>query len=156
MHKHLRRLDQVWLPHAVYFVTTCVRDRRPILACEPAATILRTEWARASTHHGWLIGRYVIMPDHVHFFCAEHPGGAQRPLSAFMALWKQWTAKNIVRAGLAKAPVWQKEFFDHLLRSDESYAEKWGYVRENPVRAKLVPHWEEWPWQGFVNFDAPV
>jgi hypothetical protein len=32
-------------------------------------------------------------------------------------------------------PIWQREFFDHLLRSEESYDQKWNYVRENPVRA---------------------
>ena len=84
LHKHLRRLDRVWLPDAVYFVTACTRDRRSLLAQEAAAAVLRREWASASARHGWLIGRYVIMPDHVHFFCAEQGGGAQRDLAAFM------------------------------------------------------------------------
>jgi len=35
-------------------------------------------------------------------------------------------------------PHWQDGFFDHLLRSDESYGEKWNYVLQNPVRAGLV------------------
>jgi hypothetical protein len=35
-------------------------------------------------------------------------------------------------------PDWQKGFFDHVLRSQESAGEKWKYVRENPVRAGLV------------------
>ena len=156
LHKHLRRLDRVWIPNAVYFVTTCTQDRRPILADGQAAGILRQEWASAATRHGWLIGRYAIMPDHVHFFCAEQAGGATRHFSAFMSLWKEWTAKGLARAGVAEPPVWQKQFFDHVLRSDESYAEKWAYVRENPVRAKLVARWEDWPWQGFVDFDSPL
>lgn len=156
MHKHLRRLDRIWAPQALFFVTTCVRDRRPILACEQAEGILREEWAAAAARHGWLIGRYVIMPDHVHFFRAERPVGAQRSLSAFVGSWKEWTSKKMVRLGLTTGPVWQKEFFDRLLRSDESYAEKWSYVRDNPVRAGLVGRWEDWPWQGFVDFDSPL
>ena len=39
-------------------------------------------------------------------------------------------------------------FFDHLLRSEESYAQKWDYVRENPVRAGLVKNVEDWPYAG--------
>jgi hypothetical protein len=35
-------------------------------------------------------------------------------------------------------PHWQKGFFDHILRGDESYSAKWDYVRENTVRAGLV------------------
>jgi len=48
--------------------------------------------------------------------------------------------------------VWQEGFFDHVLRSDESYAEKWNYVRQNPVRAGLVARAEEWPYQGEIVY----
>ena len=34
-------------------------------------------------------------------------------------------------------PIWQKSFIDHILRSDESYGNKWEYVRQNPERAGL-------------------
>jgi REP element-mobilizing transposase RayT len=178
LHKHLRRLDRVWIPNAVYFVTACTQDRRPILAGEQAAAVLRQEWASAAARHSWLIGRYVIMPDHVHFFCTAAddvagvadpglPAGHDLPASAkpatgaeslanFMRAWKQWTAKRLKRELGFNVPLWQAEFFDHVLRSDESYAEKWAYVRENPVRAKLVARWEDWPWQGFVDFDSPL
>jgi putative transposase len=46
------------------------------------------------------------------------------------------------------APIWQRGFFDHVLRSDESYAQKWNYVRENPVRAGLVKNPDDWPFSG--------
>ena len=48
------------------------------------------------------------------------------------------------------APLWQPGFFDHLMRSDESYAQKWDYVRENPVRHGLVPASDAWPYQGEI------
>ncbi len=118
-------------------------------------SVLRHEWGAAREHHGWLIGRFVIMPDHVHFFCAEVPGGARHSLSRFVGAWKEWTAKELVEVVPTTAPVWQKRFFDHVLRSDESYAEKWKYVRDNPVRAGLVADSASWPFQGFVDFDSP-
>jgi hypothetical protein len=43
------------------------------------------------------------------------------------------------------------EFFDHILRSSESYSEKWNYVRDNPVRAGLVANADDWPWQGQIE-----
>ncbi len=95
------------------------------------------------------------MPDHVHFFCAEQAAGAKQNLSRFIGAWKEWTAKALVKTLNLSAPIWQKQFFDHVLRGGESYAEKWSYVRENPVRAGLVAQWDEWPWQGFVDFDSP-
>jgi putative transposase len=46
--------------------------------------------------------------------------------------------------------IWQPGFFDHLLRTDESYGQKWEYVRMNPVRTGLVSTPEEWPYQGEI------
>lgn len=117
--------------------------------------ILRREWATAKDRHGWLVGHYVVMPDHVHFFCAEVTGGARHTLSRFVGGWKEWTAKELIRLLPILAPAWQKRFFDHVLRSDESYAEKWMYVRNNPVRAGLATDADTWPFQGFVDFDSP-
>ncbi len=155
LHRHLKRLGRVWIPHAVYFITTCTHGRKTMLAESGGAEVLRAEWAAARERHGWLIGRYVIMPDHVHFFCAEQAGGAQQPLSRFMERWKEWTSKGLGRAGLGVAPFWQAGFFDHVVRDDESYADKWQYVRENPVRAGLVAMWSDWPLQGWIDFDDP-
>jgi REP element-mobilizing transposase RayT len=149
-------LDRVTVPRALYFITICTQARRPVLASDAAVSILREEWAVASTRHGWLVGRYVIMPDHVHFFCIEQSAGALRPLSMFIAKWKEWTAKRLIQTTGVSAPVWQKQFFDHVMRGDESYAEKWTYVRDNPVRAGLVERWEAWKGQGFVDFDHPL
>ena len=154
-HGHLRRLDRVWVPGAVYFITACTQGRRPVLARPAVHEVLRREWESAQERHGWRIGRYVIMPDHVHFFCAERPEGADHELSRFMGSWKEWTAKNLRESMEGEGPLWQEEFFDHVLRSDESYGEKWAYVRENPVRAGWVATWEAWPYQGFVDFDCP-
>jgi hypothetical protein len=57
--------------------------------------------------------------------------------------------KRLLRLEIPK-PHWQEGFFDHLLRSHESYAQKWDYVRLNPVRAKLSQTPETWPYQGEI------
>jgi len=44
------------------------------------------------------------------------------------------------------------ELHDHVLRSNESYSQKWNYVRENPVRAGLVKSAEDWPYQGEIVY----
>jgi hypothetical protein len=62
---------------------------------------------------------------------------------------KNTISKTLSENGVA-APHWQKTFFDHLLRSSESYSEKWNYVRENPVRAGLVASAEDWPYVGEI------
>lgn len=64
------------------------------------------------------------------------------------SLSKHWRGDGIV------APHWQKGFFDHLIRSNESHAEKWKYVMENPVRGGLVKRTEDWPYAGRIRPDA--
>jgi REP element-mobilizing transposase RayT len=100
---------------------------------------------RGHREHGVATGRYVIMPDHLHVFvylpetgCAlvRWEGGLKRHLS------------TVVASEFGVGSVWQRGFFDHVLRSGESYSEKWEYVRMNPVRAGLCARSEDWPWQG--------
>ena len=121
---------------------------------QPIANILIGEWTDAHSRHGWAIGKCVIMPDHVHFFCA--PELDAKPLNDFMREWKSWTSRKINAllprsATAATSPLWQREFFDHILRSDESYTQKWDYVRENPVRAGFVSSAGDWPFAGTID-----
>ena len=150
--RHLRRLGQMWEKQPVYFITTCVAARRPLLATPAIHDILREEWAGLQDRHHWAVGRYVLMPDHVHFFMMPLPNGA-KPLPGVMGRWKEWTAKRIVTATGLLPPVWQPEFFDHVLRSTESRSAKWEYMRQNPVRAHLVGDAEDWPYAGSIDFE---
>jgi REP-associated tyrosine transposase len=107
-----------WIERPIYFITTCTFKRRAILASKEAAQVLVDEWRNAHDRHGWAIGRYVIMPDHVHFFCSAELDA--KALPAFMQAWKQWTSKRMARELKLSGPLWQEEFFDHVLRSSES------------------------------------
>ena len=154
VHKHLRRLERIWVESPIYFVTTCTKNRMPVLARDDIVQILIEEWRNARDLHGWAIGRYVIMPDHVHFFCA--PELEAKTLSDFVGAWKSWTSRRVrklhgPRSAPAATTLWQREFFDHVLRSSESYSEKWDYVRENPVRARLVESGDEWKYAGEIE-----
>ena len=150
--RHLKRLAFVWEKQPVYFITTCVAGRRQLLANAAAHEILCAEWAEMRERHGWAVGRYVVMPDHVHFFVAPLLDGA-KPLGTAIGKWKEWTAKRILKTVVVAAPLWQPEFFDHLLRSSESRGEKWNYVCENPVRAGLVTCTQDWPFAGAIDFE---
>ena len=89
------------------------------------------------------LGRYVIMPDHVYLFVR---GNLDFALRQWVRMLKRALSSTIPVA----PPHWQHGFFDHLIRHGESYAGKWEYVRQNPVRAALVHQAEEWPWQGEI------
>jgi REP element-mobilizing transposase RayT len=87
------------------------------------------------------------MPDHVHLFVAFPPEGMTLP--EWIKALKSMLGKQLLRLGTQK-PHWQEGFFDHVLRSAESYLQKWEYIRMNPVRAGLCKEAEEWPYRGEI------
>jgi putative transposase len=91
------------------------------------------------------VGRYVIMPDHIHLF-------VRGTLDFCLRQWVRMLRRALATRIVAVPPHWQPGFFDHLLRNDESYAQKWEYVRQNPVRAGLVESAEDWPYQGEIVY----
>lgn len=137
------RLDRVFQNYdpPLYFVTFNTLYRKPLLARKEMFDAF-TAYAEKNLTRGRAVGRFVIMPDHVHLFVRI---GRDSKLSDFVRLLKQ----TLTRA-LDAGDMWQPGFFDHLLRNSESYSEKWNYVRENPVRAGLVERGEDWPWQGEI------
>lgn len=94
------------------------------------------------------MGRYVVMPDHLHLFCAPNQIEPV-PLERWVQFWKSWTSQRWPRP--AEQPVWQKSLWDTQLRRGESYGNKWDYARLNPVRHKLVSDPADWPYQGEMN-----
>jgi putative transposase len=114
----------------LYFITICTLHLHKISDLGTAHRAFESDIRRARDEFGVAVGRYLIMPDHVHFFVrggdnfnfAQWVNGLKRPISVSFGATK-------------KSRLWQPGFFDHILRNDESYSEKWEYVRENPARA---------------------
>jgi putative transposase len=126
----------------IVWLTVCTKDRRPWLNCETAHRCLLDAWRAADA---WLVGRYMIMPDHVHIFCS--PGDLNITLESWVKYWKSIFSKSAQNPGWK----WQSGYWDTRLRRHESYTEKWMYMAENPVRAGLVVKTEDWPYQGELN-----
>ena len=120
--------------HPTFFIIICASDRKsqPLLQDDLPARLLEA----IHYQHGqgfWWTHVAVIMPDHVHLL-ATFP--VSMPES--IARRKQWTSRNC-------GVEWQRDFFDHRLRNEESVREKCDYILLNPVRAGLVANWQKWP-----------
>ena len=154
MRERLRRLERLFAPSPIYFVTAATCGRRNILA-SPATNAAILRFAERGADRGAWLGAYVLMPDHLHGFVALDD--RKTSLSSWMKSLKNALSKSLRESGIP-SPHWEKGFFDHVLRSAESYSQKWHYVRENPVRAGLVSHWENWPHLGEphpIEYRAP-
>ncbi len=145
--QRLKRLDWVFADRPVYFVTACVEGRRPALANKLVFDAFQ-EFCFEGLERGFFVGRFVLMPDHLHLFIVV-PHEVPHALSIWMKGLKRSLTRVLDEMGVS-SPHWQKGFFDHVMRSGESYSEKWNYVRDNPVRAGLVAEADAWPFQGEI------
>jgi REP element-mobilizing transposase RayT len=131
----------------IVFLTLCSKHRQAWLANRQVHALLRKVWSEADA---WLVGQYVIMPDHVHLFAAPNPsweGEAPAEPPSFDNWVRYWKSQFTKRHGDV-SHGWQSDYWDRRLRSQESYADKWDYVRNNPVRHGLTATASEWPYQG--------
>jgi putative transposase len=129
----------------ILLITACTYQRRRILARKNIHDLIVDAWTQAPE---WTVGRYVVMPDHVHLFAAENELHGY-PLGQWVGKWKAHVSRRW--PGRANDPIWQRSFWDHQLRNGDSYDVKWLYVRNNPVRHRLVNDPDEWPFQGTLN-----
>ena len=128
-------------PNCVFLtVTTAHRGRW--LAQPSVQRTLHDIWEHKAT--AWLVSDYLLMPDHLHLFCAPHD--LKFTIERWIAFWKDRFAKTHPDAG-----AFQAGGFHHRLRDDKSYAAKWRYVQGNPMRAGLVTPPEQWPNAGRVH-----
>jgi len=129
------------------FVTIGVQPRKPVLANQTFAETFVRACADADA---WLIGRYVIMPDHIHFFCSP-----AKIADGSFKLWIRYLKERISKRLKMQTDQieWklQSDFWDTQIRNGEHYHQKWEYVRQNPVRKELVQKADEWRWQGELN-----
>jgi len=136
------RLGLIYISEPLYFVTFATRDRRRIPSLHAAQLALEQYACCAIAKFNVALGRYVIMPDHVHLFVR---GDRNFTLSSWIG-----GLKRAISVALKSQRLWQPGFFDHILRSEESYADKWNYVCDNPVRAGLVKDSDDWLYQGEI------
>jgi putative transposase len=140
----------------VYFVTFNTHIRATLLA-KPEVHEAFLRYCRRAADFRVGVGRYVLMPDHIHLFVCLGVGsttslsgwikGLKRELDRVL---RSMGCKPLALPGQTLTSFWQPGFDDHLLRSDESYAAKWHYVFQNPVRAGLVTRAEDWPYAGEI------
>jgi putative transposase len=129
----------------IIFDTVCTKDRASWLTNNAVHRLLRETWQEADA---WWMGRYMIMPDHIHFFAAAT--NSLIPYENWVKYWKSQFSKR------HKMPEhrWLTDHWDVRVRNETAYEEKWDYTLQNPVRAALVTNQEDWPYLGVIH-DLP-
>jgi len=94
---------------------------------------------------------FCLMTNHIHILCTSvSPDSAavrgEFVLTKLMRLFKGSTARVANLALGRQGPFWQHESYDHAVRDEPEMERFFWYVLMNPVKARLVESFEEWPW----------
>jgi REP element-mobilizing transposase RayT len=147
-HRHLAHVSS-FRDNPIVFFTACTYRRHKLLARRECHKILRDLWEASASHDGWWVGNYILLPDHVHFFA--RPSTDAQPIARWVQMWKGVSSRKIAAVLSIDPPIWQRDYFDRYLRSEDTYSEKWDYVERNAVRAGLVMNVEDWPHRGIIH-----
>jgi REP element-mobilizing transposase RayT len=127
----------------IYFITiNCEMRETNQLVTDKVATALFETIRHRQDNNLWWPHLFLLMPDHIHALISFPQ--SDKPVKLIVRKWKEWTAKTL---GIN----WQRDFFEHRLRHDESRREKADYILQNPVRKKLVTRSEDWSFVYFAD-----
>lgn len=127
---------------SIYRLTVCTKNNQPWLTQPDAHQALLAAWEEADT---WMVGHYLLMPDHVHLFCAPHL--ARVDLGHWVRFWQS----HFRSANFTKPWEWARNYCDTRLHDHDDYTAKWEYTQQNPIRHGHVETPEDWPYQGQLN-----
>jgi putative transposase len=151
IHFYRRRLPHWNLQGFTYFITFRVRgfSEKPLETPELAALVEESIWFGYG--HRYRLDAYVIMPDHVHLLIEPLN---HWDLSSILKGLKGFTAREINKMLRRKGPFWQDENFDHLIRNDKDWLDKFNYIHLNPVKAGQVEQPQDYPFSSLVTLHS--
>ncbi|MDO8599313.1 MAG: transposase [bacterium] len=146
--KTIRLPREVYRGPQAYSLTIATADRQPYFRESELVHDVR-DMLHVVARRQFEIVAYCFMPDHLHLLVLAHEDGAD--LLAFVKSFKQRTGFMFRKhRGVV---LWQKGYFDHILRRDEDLRIVARYIFENPVRAGLVSDFRVYPFSGSFTHD---
>ncbi len=128
---------------AFYFITTCCHNKQKIFLDKENAQIFLNalDWL---VEKGYIDLHFcIVMPDHVHLVFQLT---GDKTLAEVLKTLKQFTGRRIRQRIGIKNSIWQDQYYDHLIRKDESLYKIIEYCWYNPVRAGIVDNPKEYPY----------
>jgi REP element-mobilizing transposase RayT len=144
---HGKRLPRVCYEggHPIH-VIVCTRDRRPVFLAKDFATVT---FELIASNPVTIAAS--LMPDHLHWLMAAE----EESFSSLIGRFKS-VSTRIAWCHGHDGKLWQRSYFDHIVRSSESCRRVAQYIVENPVRAGLVADWHEYPHSVFFEERCPL
>lgn len=139
------------LPYA-YFVTSRCFESRPFFKNEDLAKETVSALLELRSKFSFRLFVYCLMPDHLHLLLSPDEGKIS--ITKLMQIFKGKTTHILWKYGF-KGKLWQKSYYDHVMRTYEDLHETVKYILYNPVRANLVVNPLEYPFSQLLD-ELPV
>jgi putative transposase len=147
-------------PGGTFFFTLVTFERRSIFTDEGAVEQLRQAFRYVMGRHPFTIEAAVILPDHLHMLWQLPQGDGD-----YSSRWRlikshfthHWEDGNDIpisgsRRLKEEGVVWQRRFWEHLIRDDEDWRRHVHYIHYNPVKHGLVQAPIEWKYTSFHDY----
>jgi len=132
-----------------YFITCATYQKKPYFSDKVVVDIVLPVMNRCSAQNGFGIYTYCFMPNHLHMLVV---GEEKSSLHRFMRTFKQESSFAFKRG--YKNSLWQRSYYDRILRTDETLEEVAWYIMNNPVRKGLADNCESYPFSDSLLFDV--
>ena len=148
----------------LHFITTSCYQRAPILADRRNRDLFLRVLEHVRRRYRFVVVGYVVMPEHVHLLLSEPE--RDNPSLVTQAL-KQGFARRLLgrlrrtrsaqqgclwNTALENGHIWQRRFYDFVVRTERKRIEKLRYMHRNPVKRDLVHEPEQWRWSSYRHY----
>jgi putative transposase len=145
---------RAWVPGGTYFFTVNLLERNRRLLVDHV-DLLRIAFAKARDKHPFETIAAVVLPDHIHCTWQLPPGDSDNA-----ARWKaiKATFSHSLPPGERRSPrrvakgergIWQRRYWEHLVRDERDLATHVDYIHFNPVKHGHVARVRDWPYSTF-------
>jgi putative transposase len=140
-----------------YFFTLNLADRSQSLLTENIA-LLRGAFEYTRERHPFVVDAIVILPDHLHAIWTLSDGDSDFALrwrlikTAFSRGLAHGEYRSDSRQSKGERGIWQRRYWEHLVRDDVDFSRHVDYIHINPVKHGLVTRVADWPHSSFHRF----
>jgi putative transposase len=133
-----------------YFLTLCTQRRLRVFITSKAVDLVLVQLLRSARDERIAVFAYCFMPDHLHLLVEGTDPASE--LTEFVRIFKQRSSFHWKSA--FGSELWQRSYFEHVLRSHESSIDAARYVLANPLRAGMVSSVEDYPFLGSLTMSV--
>lgn len=147
--QRLRLPAREYIGRRTYFITICTENRAPFFSDLATGLWVLDKLIATSAQSRFTLHAYCVMPDHVHFLSEAIADTCN--LTPFVDGFKQRTAYKFSKTRDTR--LWQRRYYDHILRHNEAIEDVACYIWWNPVRKKLRVEPHQYPLSGSQTID---